>query len=154
MAINPSKAFLFAAGGVAVVAAVAYGSGALDPYINNQKPAQVAALPQTDAKPAESSSTATEAPGVAFTWSVTVALALPGCAVPNVSGTLSAPAAPSRSHGRKTRSAVAGLVGMARLQGLGLSIMAPTARTQGRRHDAPFGNRHERGAPPPWLRSK
>ncbi|RWE18984.1 MAG: peptigoglycan-binding protein LysM, partial [Mesorhizobium sp.] len=51
MAINPSKAFLFAAGGVAVVAAVAYGSGALDPYIN-QKPAQVAALPQTGAKPA------------------------------------------------------------------------------------------------------
>ncbi|RTM05303.1 MAG: LysM peptidoglycan-binding domain-containing protein [Hyphomicrobiales bacterium] len=61
MAINPSKAFLFAAGGVAVVAAIAYGSGALDPYINKQKPAQVAALPQTDAKPAESSSTATEA---------------------------------------------------------------------------------------------
>ncbi|TGR73493.1 peptigoglycan-binding protein LysM, partial [Mesorhizobium sp. M2D.F.Ca.ET.223.01.1.1] len=58
--INPSKAFLFAAGGVVVVAAVAYGSGALDPYINNQKPAQVAALPQGDAKPAESSSTGTE----------------------------------------------------------------------------------------------
>ncbi|TIV38748.1 MAG: peptigoglycan-binding protein LysM, partial [Mesorhizobium sp.] len=51
---------MFAAGGVAVVAAVAYGSGALDPYIN-QKPAQVAALPQTGAKPAESSSTTTEA---------------------------------------------------------------------------------------------
>lgn len=51
---------MFAAGGVAVVAAVAYGSGALDPYINNQKPAQVAALPQADTKPAESSSTSTE----------------------------------------------------------------------------------------------
>ncbi|TIR89512.1 Ig-like domain-containing protein, partial [Mesorhizobium sp.] len=38
MAINSSKAFLFAAGGVAVVAAVAYGSGALDPYINKQNP--------------------------------------------------------------------------------------------------------------------
>ncbi|MDX8469303.1 LysM peptidoglycan-binding domain-containing protein [Mesorhizobium sp. VK23B] len=60
MAINPSKAFLFAAGGVAVVAAVAYGSGALDPYINKEKPAQVAALPQADTKPAESSSTSTE----------------------------------------------------------------------------------------------
>ncbi|CDX19103.1 Peptidoglycan-binding lysin domain-containing protein [Mesorhizobium sp. ORS 3324] len=60
MAINPSKAFLFAAGGVAVVAAIAYGSGALDPYINNKKPAQVAALPQTGTKPAESSSTTTE----------------------------------------------------------------------------------------------
>ncbi|MGX8008683.1 LysM peptidoglycan-binding domain-containing protein [Mesorhizobium sp. ORM8.1] len=55
MAINPSKAFLFAAGGVAVVAAVAYGSGALDPYIH--KPAQIAALPQTDTKPAQSSTT-------------------------------------------------------------------------------------------------
>lgn len=52
---------MFAAGGVVAVAAVAYGSGALDPYINNQKPAQVAALPQSDAKPAESSSTSTEA---------------------------------------------------------------------------------------------
>ncbi|WP_343221688.1 Ig-like domain-containing protein, partial [Mesorhizobium silamurunense] len=61
MAINPSKAFLFAAGGVAVVAAVAYGSGALDPYINKEKPAQVAALPQADTKPAESNSTSTEA---------------------------------------------------------------------------------------------
>ncbi|TGV34180.1 peptigoglycan-binding protein LysM, partial [bacterium M00.F.Ca.ET.168.01.1.1] len=61
MAINPSKAFLFAAGGVAVVAAVAYGSGALDPYINNQKPAPVATLPQAETKPAGSSSTTTEA---------------------------------------------------------------------------------------------
>lgn len=51
---------MFAAGGVVVVAAVAYGSGALDPYINN-KPAQVAAVPQTETKPAESSSTTTEA---------------------------------------------------------------------------------------------
>ncbi|WFP61974.1 LysM peptidoglycan-binding domain-containing protein [Mesorhizobium sp. WSM4904] len=61
MAINPSKAFLFAAGGVAVVAAVAYGSGALDPYISKEKPAQVAALPQADTRPAESNSTSTEA---------------------------------------------------------------------------------------------
>ena len=52
---------MFAAGGIVVVAAVAYGSGALDPYFNNQKPAQVAAVPQTGAKPAESSSTTTEA---------------------------------------------------------------------------------------------
>ena len=52
---------MFAAGGVVAVAAVAYGSGALDPYINNLKPAQIAALPQTGTKPAESSSTTTEA---------------------------------------------------------------------------------------------
>ena len=58
MAINTSRAFLFAAGGVAVVAAVAYGSGALDPYIK-QKPAEVASL-QTDTKPAGSASTTTE----------------------------------------------------------------------------------------------
>lgn len=51
---------MFAAGGVAVVAAIAYASGALDPYINNRKPAQVAALPQTESKPAESGSTTTE----------------------------------------------------------------------------------------------
>ncbi|OBQ82018.1 LysM peptidoglycan-binding domain-containing protein [Mesorhizobium sp. WSM3873] len=61
MAINSSKALLFAAGGVAVVAAVAYGSGALDPYINKQNPPQVASLPQAGTKPAESSSTSTEA---------------------------------------------------------------------------------------------
>ncbi len=59
MAISTSRAFLFAAGGIAVVAAVAYGSGALDPYIK-QKPAEVAALPQTDSKAAGSASTATE----------------------------------------------------------------------------------------------
>jgi hypothetical protein len=51
MAINTSRAFLFAAGGVAVVAAVAYGSGALDPYLK-QKPAEVAALQHTDTKAA------------------------------------------------------------------------------------------------------
>ncbi|TKB10929.1 MAG: LysM peptidoglycan-binding domain-containing protein [Mesorhizobium sp.] len=61
MAISASKAFLFAAGGLAVVAAVAYGSGALGPYINDQKPADVAALPQAGTKPAESNSTSTEA---------------------------------------------------------------------------------------------
>ncbi|AZO09000.1 LysM peptidoglycan-binding domain-containing protein [Mesorhizobium sp. M3A.F.Ca.ET.080.04.2.1] len=59
MAINPSKAFLFAAGGVAVVAAVAYGSGALDSYIK-QKPAEIAALPQGETKPAGSAGTTTE----------------------------------------------------------------------------------------------
>ncbi|MEW6633854.1 MAG: peptigoglycan-binding protein LysM, partial [Pseudomonadota bacterium] len=59
MAINSSRALLFAAGGVAVVAAVAYGSGALDPYLK-QKPAEVAALQQADTKPAGSASTTTE----------------------------------------------------------------------------------------------
>ncbi|MDX8529304.1 LysM peptidoglycan-binding domain-containing protein [Mesorhizobium sp. MSK_1335] len=59
MAVNPLKAFLFAAGGSVAVAGTAYVSGALDPYLN-QKPAQIAALPQGDAKPAESSSTSTE----------------------------------------------------------------------------------------------
>ncbi|TPJ45420.1 LysM peptidoglycan-binding domain-containing protein [Mesorhizobium sp. B2-7-1] len=60
MAVNPLKAFLFAAGGSVAVAGTAYVSGALDPYLN-QKPAQIAALPQTGTKPAESSSTSTEA---------------------------------------------------------------------------------------------
>ncbi|WP_296745029.1 LysM peptidoglycan-binding domain-containing protein [Mesorhizobium sp.] len=59
MAINTSRAFLFAAGGVAVVAAVAYGSGALDPYLKH-KPAEVAALQPADTKAAGSASTTTE----------------------------------------------------------------------------------------------
>lgn len=45
MAIAPLKIFLFAAGGTAAVAAVAYVSGALDPYLASP-PAAVAALPQ------------------------------------------------------------------------------------------------------------
>ncbi|UCI06663.1 LysM peptidoglycan-binding domain-containing protein [Mesorhizobium sp. B1-1-8] len=60
MAINSSKAFLFAAGGVVAVAAVAYGSGALDPYVD-QKPTQIAALPPADTKPAAPAGTTTEA---------------------------------------------------------------------------------------------
>jgi nucleoid-associated protein YgaU len=46
------KAFLFSAGGVVAAGGVAYVSGALDPYFNQQPPAQVAALtPSADAAP-------------------------------------------------------------------------------------------------------
>ncbi|MBZ9852639.1 LysM peptidoglycan-binding domain-containing protein [Mesorhizobium sp. CA13] len=53
MAINPLKAFLFAAGGTVAVAGTAYVSGALDPYFNRTPPAGVAAqAPPVAPKPA------------------------------------------------------------------------------------------------------
>ncbi|TPM37380.1 LysM peptidoglycan-binding domain-containing protein [Mesorhizobium sp. B2-3-4] len=54
MAINPLKAFLFAAGGTVAAGGTAYVSGALDPYLNHTPPAQVAALtPPAAPKPAD-----------------------------------------------------------------------------------------------------
>ncbi|QKC91265.1 LysM peptidoglycan-binding domain-containing protein [Mesorhizobium sp. NZP2234] len=54
MAINPLKAFLFAAGGTVAAAGTAYVSGALDPYLHPAAPAQVAALTPPEApKPAD-----------------------------------------------------------------------------------------------------
>lgn len=55
MAVTPLKAFLFAGGGLAAAAGVAYVSGALDPYFNQQPPAAVAALnpPAASEPPAE-----------------------------------------------------------------------------------------------------
>ncbi|MER9798157.1 LysM peptidoglycan-binding domain-containing protein [Mesorhizobium sp. M0142] len=51
MAINPLKAFLFAAGGSVAAAGTAYVSGALDPYLNSTPPAEVAALTPPVSKP-------------------------------------------------------------------------------------------------------
>ncbi|TIO07489.1 Ig-like domain-containing protein [Mesorhizobium sp.] len=53
MAINPLKAFLFAAGGSVAAAGTAYVSGALDPYLNRAPPAEVASLSPPAEKPAE-----------------------------------------------------------------------------------------------------
>ena len=53
MAINPLKAFLFAAGGTVAVAGTAYVSGALDPYLNRTPPAEIAALTPPAQKPAD-----------------------------------------------------------------------------------------------------
>lgn len=54
MAINPLKAFLFAAGGTVAAAGTAYVSGALDPYLHRTPPAEVAALtPPAAPKPAD-----------------------------------------------------------------------------------------------------
>lgn len=54
MAINPLKAFLFAAGGTVAAAGTAYVTGALDPYLHPAPPAQVAALtPPQAPKPAD-----------------------------------------------------------------------------------------------------
>ncbi|CAN7386331.1 LysM peptidoglycan-binding domain-containing protein [Mesorhizobium caraganae] len=44
MAVNPLKAFLFAAGGTVAVIGTAYVSGALDPYLNPRPPAEIASL--------------------------------------------------------------------------------------------------------------
>ncbi|RVB19950.1 LysM peptidoglycan-binding domain-containing protein [Mesorhizobium sp. M7A.F.Ca.CA.002.10.1.1] len=59
MAINPLKAFLFAAGGTVAAAGTAYVAGALDPYLNPTPPAQVAA--QTPPAAAKSADPGTEA---------------------------------------------------------------------------------------------
>jgi len=54
MAINPLKAFLFAAGGTVAAAGTAYISGALDPYLHPTPPAKVAASTPPEApKPAD-----------------------------------------------------------------------------------------------------
>ena len=54
MAINPLKAFLFAAGGTVAAAGTAYISGALDPYLQPTPPAKVAASTPPEApKPAD-----------------------------------------------------------------------------------------------------
>ena len=42
MMVNPLKIFLFLAGGTVAAGATAYVSGALDPYIHDQKAAAVA----------------------------------------------------------------------------------------------------------------
>ncbi|TPK77010.1 LysM peptidoglycan-binding domain-containing protein [Mesorhizobium sp. B2-4-17] len=53
MAINPLKAFLFAAGGTVAAVGTAYVSGALDPYLH-RKPPEVAALtPPAAPKPTD-----------------------------------------------------------------------------------------------------
>ena len=85
MAINPFKAFLFAAGGSVAAAGTAYVSGALDPYLNRTPPAEVAALTPPTAKPAEPATegrlppAATDAPAPAAD---AAAPAAPGIIVP------------------------------------------------------------------------
>ncbi|MER9356503.1 peptigoglycan-binding protein LysM, partial [Mesorhizobium sp. M0514] len=53
MAVNPLKAFLFAAGGTVAVVGTAYVSGALDPYLNPTPPAAIASLTPPAEKPAD-----------------------------------------------------------------------------------------------------
>ncbi|MET3583349.1 nucleoid-associated protein YgaU [Mesorhizobium robiniae] len=57
MAINPLKAFLFAAGGSVAAAGTAYLSGALDPYLNRTPPAEVASVTPPVEKPAQPATT-------------------------------------------------------------------------------------------------
>jgi len=93
MAINPLKAFLFAAGGTVAAVGTAYVSGALDPYLNPTPPAEIAALAPADTKPAETKPADTEgrlpqAPAAATDATAPAAPAAPAAVAP------AAPAAP------------------------------------------------------------
>ncbi|MER9332090.1 LysM peptidoglycan-binding domain-containing protein [Mesorhizobium sp. M0488] len=65
MAINPLKAFLFAAGGTVAAAGTAYVSGALDPYLGRTPPAEVAALTPPAAPTSAEPGTEARLPAVA-----------------------------------------------------------------------------------------
>ncbi|RUW57967.1 LysM peptidoglycan-binding domain-containing protein [Mesorhizobium sp. M7A.F.Ca.US.008.03.1.1] len=96
MAINPLKAFLFAAGGTVAAAGTAYVSGALDPYLNPTPPANVAALtPPAAPKPAdpgtEARLPAAEVPAAPAAVPQAAAPAAPDAAAPAAAG----PVAPS-----------------------------------------------------------
>lgn len=90
MAINPLKAFLFAAGGTVAVAGTAYVSGALDPYFSHTPPAEVAALTPPAQKPADPGTEGRLPPAPAAATDATAPAApAPAAAAP------AAPAAPA-----------------------------------------------------------
>ncbi|MER8491046.1 LysM peptidoglycan-binding domain-containing protein [Mesorhizobium australicum] len=101
MAINPLKAFLFAAGGTVAAAGTAYVSGALDPYLHRTPPAEVAALtPPAAPKPADPGTEARlpapavpAAPGAAPQATASAAPATDAAAPPATDA--AAPAAPA-----------------------------------------------------------
>ncbi|WP_036241236.1 carboxypeptidase-like regulatory domain-containing protein, partial [Mesorhizobium sp. STM 4661] len=82
MAINPLKAFLFAAGGTVAAAGTAYVSGALDPYLNRTPPAEVAALTPPPAA-TDAMAPAAPAPG---TNAMAPASPVPDAAAPAAAG--------------------------------------------------------------------
>ncbi|WP_192256765.1 LysM peptidoglycan-binding domain-containing protein [Mesorhizobium caraganae] len=93
MAVNPLKAFLFAAGGTVAVVGTAYVSGALDPYLNPTPPAEIASLtPPADsgtegrlppAPAAPTDAKATPAPAPADATAPATAPAAAGSVVPS-----------------------------------------------------------------------
>ncbi|MER9321216.1 LysM peptidoglycan-binding domain-containing protein [Mesorhizobium sp. M0179] len=108
MAVNPLKAFLFAAGGTVAVVGTAYVSGALDPYLNPTPPAAIASLtppaekladpgtegrlPPAPAAPTDAKAPAAPAPADA-TAPATEAAAPAAPAAPAAAPTTPAPAA-------------------------------------------------------------
>ncbi|MEI9428891.1 LysM peptidoglycan-binding domain-containing protein [Mesorhizobium sp. Cs1299R1N3] len=116
MAINPLKAFLFAAGGTVAAAGTAYVSGALDPYLHPTPPAEVAALtPPAAPKPATEGR-------------------LPAPAVPAAPATApqaTAPAAPATDAAAPAAPATAGPIAptfdVVRVEGNGSIVIAGNA---------------------------
>ncbi|MER8430589.1 LysM peptidoglycan-binding domain-containing protein [Mesorhizobium caraganae] len=88
MAVNPLKAFLFAAGGTVAVVGTAYVSGALDPYLNPTPPAEIASL----TPPADSGTEGRLPPAPA---APTDAKATPAPAPAGATAPATAPAAPA-----------------------------------------------------------
>jgi nucleoid-associated protein YgaU len=101
MAITPLKAFLFAVGGSAAAAGVAYVSGALDPYLN-APPADVASLSQP--------ATSAQAPGAMATGTQPrLPAASDGNAMAPAADAMK-PAAPAGEAASTTQPAPAGVV--------------------------------------------
>jgi nucleoid-associated protein YgaU len=92
MAINPLKAFLFAAGGTVAAAGTAYVSGVLDPYLNKTPPVEIAALTPPAATQPKPADPATEGRPPAAPAAATDAMA-PAAAAPGTNAM--APAAPA-----------------------------------------------------------
>lgn len=91
MAINPLKAFLFAAGGTVAAAGTAYVSGALDPYLNHTPPAEIAALTPPAQKPADPGTEGRLPPAPAAPTDATA----PAAPAPAPATDTAAPAAPA-----------------------------------------------------------
>lgn len=98
MAVNPLKAFLFAAGGTVAVIGTAYVSGALDPYLNPTPPAEIASLtppadpgtegrlPPAPAAPTDAKATPAPAPADATAPATEAAAPAAPAAAPAVAG--------------------------------------------------------------------
>ncbi|TPK31273.1 LysM peptidoglycan-binding domain-containing protein [Mesorhizobium sp. B2-5-4] len=115
MAINPLKAFLFAAGGTVAAVGTAYVSGALDPYLHPTPPAEVAALtPPAAPKPA----TEGRLPAPAVPAAPATA---PQATAPSAPATDAAPAAPA------TAGPIAPTFDVVRVEGNGSIVIAGKA---------------------------
>lgn len=95
MAINPLKAFLFAAGGTVAAAGTAYVSGALDPYLHPTPPAKVAALTPPEAPKPADPGTEGRLPAPAVPAAPAAAPQATAPAAPATEATAPAPAAPA-----------------------------------------------------------